>query len=155
MRRRKIFAKWALSGKAFSAYLRRIAEKVLFSSEWANEERILHRPENMWDGAGNGGAAAMLSEWPRPWSVAAAALSLRCVKNFAIHQFAIVRGCAAPHRLEPKTKFLGSELRQYPKQLKTRPDIYNMGTEFPIPSCREVFRKNFREFPRLVGRYCS
>ena len=28
-------------------------------------------------------------------------------------------------------------------------------TEFPIPSCREVFRNSFREFPRLVGRYCS
>ena len=30
-----------------------------------------------------------------------------------------------------------------------------MKTEWPIPSCREVFRKRFREFPRLVGRYCS
>ena len=28
-------------------------------------------------------------------------------------------------------------------------------TEFPIPSCREVFRIIFMEFPRLVGRYCS
>ena len=28
-------------------------------------------------------------------------------------------------------------------------------TEFPIPSCREVFQILFREFPRLVGRYCS
>ena len=28
-------------------------------------------------------------------------------------------------------------------------------TEFPIPSCREVFRKSFREFPWLVGCYCS
>ena len=28
-------------------------------------------------------------------------------------------------------------------------------TEFPIPSCREVFRKSVREFPWLVGRYCS
>ena len=27
--------------------------------------------------------------------------------------------------------------------------------EFPIPSCREVFWKSFRDFPRLVGRYCS
>ena len=31
----------------------------------------------------------------------------------------------------------------------------NVSTEFPIPSCREVFWKSFREFPRLVGRYCS
>ena len=31
----------------------------------------------------------------------------------------------------------------------------NVSTEFPIPSCREVFWKNFMEFSRLVGRYCS
>ena len=28
-------------------------------------------------------------------------------------------------------------------------------TEFPIPSFIEVFRLSFREFPRLLGRYCS
>ena len=28
-------------------------------------------------------------------------------------------------------------------------------TEFPIPSFIEVFRISFREFPRLVGHYCS
>ena len=28
-------------------------------------------------------------------------------------------------------------------------------TEFPIQSFIEVFRISFREFPRLVGRYCS
>ena len=27
-------------------------------------------------------------------------------------------------------------------------------TEFPIPSFIEIFRLSFREFPRLVGRYC-
>ena len=42
-----------------------------------------------------------------------------------------------------------------------RPSLYKdssfvrVYTEFPIPSCREVFRKSYREFPRLVGRYCS
>ena len=28
-------------------------------------------------------------------------------------------------------------------------------TEFPIPSFIEAFRLSFREFPRLVGRYCN
>ena len=28
-------------------------------------------------------------------------------------------------------------------------------TEFPLPSFIEIFRLSFREFPRLVGRYCS
>ena len=31
----------------------------------------------------------------------------------------------------------------------------DLSTEFLIPSCREVFWIIFREFPRLVGRYCS
>ena len=28
-------------------------------------------------------------------------------------------------------------------------------TEFPIPSVIEIFRLSFREYLRLVGRYCS
>ena len=36
------------------------------------------------------------------------------------------------------------------------PNHYNpQSTEFPIPSFKEMFRLSFREFPRLVGRYCS
>ena len=30
-----------------------------------------------------------------------------------------------------------------------------MCTEFPIPSCGEVFLILFGEFPRFVGRYCT
>ena len=33
--------------------------------------------------------------------------------------------------------------------------IEDLCTEFLIPSCREIFRLSFREFPWLVGRYCS
>ena len=28
-------------------------------------------------------------------------------------------------------------------------------TEFPLPSCKEVFRKSLGSFSRLLGRYCS
>ena len=31
----------------------------------------------------------------------------------------------------------------------------NICTKFPIPLCREVFRKSFREFAQLVGHYSS
>ena len=37
----------------------------------------------------------------------------------------------------------------------TSSENYERSTEFPIPSCIEVFRISFREFPRLVGRSCS
>ena len=33
--------------------------------------------------------------------------------------------------------------------------LNNNLTEFPIPSFIEVFWLSFREFPRLVGCYCS
>ena len=32
---------------------------------------------------------------------------------------------------------------------------YSNTTEFPIPFFIEVFRLSFREFPWLIGRYCS
>ena len=45
--------------------------------------------------------------------------------------------------------------QQRPRVLKWKIVMYVVTTEFPIPTFIEVFRLSFREFHRLVGRYCT